>query len=72
MTAIEVQGLRRIYRARLGVFRRQVKEVVAVDGIDFQVERGRLAVGLACALAGFAVFSWFEFQARRRGTLEAF
>jgi ABC-2 type transport system permease protein len=33
---------------------------------------GELAVGLAYALAGFALFSWFEAQARRRGTLEAF
>jgi ABC-2 type transport system permease protein len=33
---------------------------------------GELAVGLAYALAGFAMFSWFEFQARRRGSLEAF
>lgn len=33
---------------------------------------GELAVGLAYALAGFVLFSWFEAQARRRGTLEAF
>ncbi len=33
---------------------------------------GELAVGLAYALAGFALFRWIEFQARRRGTLEAF
>lgn len=33
---------------------------------------GELAVGLVYALAGFALFSWFEAQARRRGTLEAF
>jgi len=33
---------------------------------------GELAVGLAYALVGFAFFRWFEFQARRRGTLEAF
>jgi hypothetical protein len=33
---------------------------------------GELAVGLAYALTGFALFSWFEAQARRRGTLEAF
>jgi ABC-2 type transport system ATP-binding protein len=42
MTAIEVQALRRVYRARLGFLRRQTKEVVAVDGIDFQVGRGEL------------------------------
>ena len=33
---------------------------------------GELVVGLVYALAGFALFSWFEAQARRRGTLEAF
>jgi ABC-2 type transport system permease protein len=33
---------------------------------------GELAVGLAYALVGFALFSWFESQARQRGTLEAF
>jgi len=31
-----------------------------------------LFVGLAYGLAGFAMFRWFEIQARRRGTLEAF
>jgi hypothetical protein len=33
---------------------------------------GELAVGLVYALIGFALFSWFENQARRRGSLEAF
>ncbi len=33
---------------------------------------GEVAVGMICGLAGFAVFTWFEAQARRRGTLEAF
>ncbi len=33
---------------------------------------GELAIGLIYALAGFALFSRFEAQARRRGTLEAF
>lgn len=33
---------------------------------------GELVVGVTYALAGFAVFRWFETQARRRGTLEAF
>jgi len=31
-----------------------------------------LIIGLAYALAGFTFFRWFEFQARKRGTLEAF
>ena len=34
--------------------------------------RGEVAIGIIYALAGFAFFRWFEFQARRRGTLEAF
>ncbi len=42
MEAIEVQGLKRVYQARIGVLRRKVKEVVAVDGIDFSVARGEL------------------------------
>jgi ABC-2 type transport system ATP-binding protein len=42
MNAIEVQGLRRVYQAKLGVLRRRVKEVVAVDGIDFSVAQGEL------------------------------
>ncbi len=33
---------------------------------------GELAVGLAYALLGFVFFRWFESQAKRRGTLEAF
>jgi len=42
MDVIEVQGLKRIYQARIGVLRRKVKEVVAVDGIDFSVAQGEL------------------------------
>ena len=42
MDAIEVFGLKRIYRARMGVFGRKVKEVLAVDGIDFDVAQGEL------------------------------
>ncbi|MBE9479645.1 MAG: ABC transporter ATP-binding protein, partial [Chloroflexi bacterium] len=42
MDVIEVQGLKRVYQARIGVLRRKVKEVVAVDGIDFSVARGEL------------------------------
>ncbi len=42
MNAIEVQGLKRVYRAKIGVFRRRVKEVLAVDGIDFSVAQGEL------------------------------
>jgi ABC-2 type transport system ATP-binding protein len=42
MDAIEVRGLKRVYQAKIGVLRRKVKEVVAVDGIDFSVARGEL------------------------------
>jgi ABC-2 type transport system ATP-binding protein len=39
---IEVAGLRRSYRSRTGVLRRSTREVEAVRGIDFEVERGEL------------------------------
>jgi ABC-2 type transport system ATP-binding protein len=42
MQAIEVQDLKRVYRARIGTLRRQVKEVVAVNGINFDVAHGEL------------------------------
>ncbi len=41
-TAIHVSNLRRVYKSTLGVFRRQVKEVIAVDNISFEVEPGEL------------------------------
>jgi hypothetical protein len=33
---------------------------------------GELIIGVVYVLLGYALFRWFEFQARRRGTLEAF
>ncbi|HLF28289.1 MAG TPA: ABC transporter permease [Anaerolineae bacterium] len=33
---------------------------------------GELLVGLVYLLIGYSLFRWFEFQAKRRGTLEAF
>jgi ABC-2 type transport system ATP-binding protein len=39
---IEVRDLHRSYRARTGILKRSVKEVEAVRGIDFAVERGEL------------------------------
>lgn len=33
---------------------------------------GELIIGIVYAMLGFSLFSWFEFQAKRRGTLEAF
>jgi len=42
VNAIEVRDLRRVYRATIGVVRRKIKEVVAVDGIRFDVRPGEL------------------------------
>lgn len=42
MNTIEVRDLRRIYKTTIGVVRRKIKEVVAVDGITFDVNRGEL------------------------------
>lgn len=40
--AIAVENLRRVFESNLGVFRRSKKEVIAVDGISFQVNSGEL------------------------------
>jgi ABC-2 type transport system ATP-binding protein len=42
MNAIEVRDLRRHFRATIGTIRRRTKEVVAVDGISFDVRDGEL------------------------------
>jgi ABC-2 type transport system ATP-binding protein len=42
MDAIVVQNLKRVYRARIGVFKRSIKEVVAVDDISFEIRAGEL------------------------------
>lgn len=42
MPAIEVTGLERRYRSHSGVFRRTVRDVLAVQGISFEVEPGEL------------------------------
>src|SRR5512142_551764 len=42
MNAIEVKNLRRIYKANIGVIRRSIKEVVAVDDVSFEVQPGEL------------------------------
>ena len=42
MNAIEVQNLQRVYRARIGVIRRSIKEVMAVDDISFDIKSGEL------------------------------
>jgi len=42
MNAIEVIHLRRVYRAQIGVIKRSIKEVVAVDDISFSISTGEL------------------------------
>ena len=42
MKAIQVEHLRRVFKTTIGVLRRTVKEVVAVDDISFDVEPGEL------------------------------
>jgi ABC-2 type transport system ATP-binding protein len=42
MNAIEVRNLQRIYRAHIGVIKRSVKEVIAVEDISFHIEAGEL------------------------------
>ena len=42
MNAIEVKNLRRVYRARIGVIKRSIKEVIAVEDISFEIESGEL------------------------------
>jgi len=42
MNAIEVNHLRRVFRATIGVVKRSIKEVVAVEDISFEVQPGEL------------------------------
>ena len=42
MTVIQVSGLRRTYRTRVSPWKRATREVEAVRGVDFTVERGEL------------------------------
>jgi ABC-2 type transport system ATP-binding protein len=42
MNSIVVSHLRRIYRSTIGVIRRSVKEIVAVDDISFAIKEGEL------------------------------
>jgi ABC-2 type transport system ATP-binding protein len=42
MNAIEVNNLRRVFKTTLGIIRRTTKEVVAVDGVSFDVREGEL------------------------------
>ncbi len=42
MNAIEVTHLKRVYRATIGVIKRSIKEVIAVEDISFSVAAGEL------------------------------
>jgi ABC-2 type transport system ATP-binding protein len=42
MNAIEVNNLQRVYRAHIGVIKRSVKEVMAVEDISFDIKHGEL------------------------------
>jgi ABC-2 type transport system ATP-binding protein len=42
LAAVEARNLKRIYKTHIGVIRRKTKEVVAVDGISFDVKHGEL------------------------------
>lgn len=42
LNAIHLDNLRRTYQVRTGIIRRSVKEVLAVDGISFEVQPGEL------------------------------
>ena len=42
MNAIEIHNLQRIYRARIGVIKRSIKEVVAVEDVSFDIKSGEL------------------------------
>ena len=42
MNAIILKNIRRIFKRTIGVIKRQVKEVVAVDDISFEIKAGEL------------------------------
>ena len=42
MNAIEVNNLRRVFKTTMGVIKRTTKEVVAVDGVSFDIHEGEL------------------------------
>ena len=42
MNAVEVSHLRRIYRTTIGVFRRRIKEIVAIEDLSFEIRPGEL------------------------------
>src|SRR4249919_615075 len=42
MAVVEAQDLRRTYRTHTGTIRRRVKEIEAVRGVSFEIEKGEL------------------------------
>src|SRR5438067_8070693 len=42
MAVVEAHDLRRVYRTHTGTLRRRVKEIEAVRGVSFQIEKGEL------------------------------
>lgn len=42
MNAIEIYALQRVYRARIGVIKRSVKEMMVVENVSFEIESGEL------------------------------
>ena len=42
MNAVEIKDLRRVFKTTIGVVKRTTKEVVAVDGVSFNVHEGEL------------------------------
>lgn len=67
-----IQALSRILPLTRGIQSARLLVNGAPIGEVLPLLTGELAIGLAYALIGFALFRWIEFQARRHGTLEAF
>ena len=40
MNAVEIYNLKRQFKTTIGVIKRQTKEVIAVDGISFNIQAG--------------------------------
>jgi ABC-2 type transport system permease protein len=50
------------------------RQVIAGDGLSqvWPLLAGEIVIGAVYVFIGYVLFSWFEIQAKRRGTLEAF
>ena len=42
MPVVEANDLRRVYKTHTGTIRRRVKEIEAVKGVSFEIEKGEL------------------------------